>query len=236
MDPASFNRFQLLAKGPWIPPTLVAELYGVDINDTRLQVSLRTWLDRIGRGPQSFESRNQFDRFILESFFQSLGLLPLKWAGLRWALDTPQFNQILNALETRGFFPRSGMSDQLIVESQFREVVHFLPGLKNRIFGDHNDFCRRLHADLSAEFQLNVQPLHCVTSVALNEDPPDYAHELDIITLEPVGLRYQVWLDFGKPVSLRPDACSLKLYARERALLEGRMMRGQDLEIPAGLS
>ena len=56
--------------------------------------------------------------------------------------------------------------------------------------------------------------------------PPDMAAAFDAITLEPVGLRYQVWLETKKPANLRPDVCSLKFYAQHEAELADYVMQG----------
>jgi hypothetical protein len=52
----------------------------------------------------------------------------------------------------------------------------------------------------------------------------------DAITMDPVGLRYQVWLDTQKPVNLAPDVCSLKFYAKNEADLRPYVMKGGEPE------
>jgi hypothetical protein len=47
---------------------------------------------------------------------------------------------------------------------------------------------------------------------------------------QPVGLRYQVWLETGKPVSLRPDVCSLVFYAKNETELRAHVMKGSEPE------
>ena len=54
------------------------------------------------------------------------------------------------------------------------------------------------------------------------------ADAFDAITLEPVGLRYQVWLETRKPVNLRPDVCSLKFYAAHENELKEYVMKGSE--------
>jgi len=63
----------------------------------------------------------------------------------------------------------------------------------------------------------------------------DYARDWDAITLEPVSLQYQVWLDLGKPINLRPDCCSTLFYAQERDVLHDYVMGTGEPDIPPEL-
>jgi len=46
---------------------------------------------------------------------------------------------------------------------------------------------------------VDVTPIICTTSRMLGDEPPEFGRDLDIITEEPMGLPYQIWLDTGKP-------------------------------------
>ncbi|HQU41679.1 MAG TPA: hypothetical protein PK867_02660, partial [Pirellulales bacterium] len=53
----------------------------------------------------------------------------------------------------------------------------------------------------------------CATSRRINPERPALAKYLDILALEPVSPQYQLWLDFGKWMTLPPDRCSVLTYA-----------------------
>jgi hypothetical protein len=86
--------------------------------------------------------------------------------------------------------------------------------------------CRALHDAIRTELDVKVEPLLCVTSRILDPEEPDVAAAFDAITLDPVGLRYQVWLNTDKPVNLRADVCSLKFYAQHERELRKRILQG----------
>jgi hypothetical protein len=100
--------------------------------------------------------------------------------------------------------------------------------MRFKAFSSHSSMCRALHDAIKAELNLVVQPLLCVTSTVLDTENPDLADAFDAITLDPVGLRYQVWLDTRKPVNLRPDVCSLKFYAQHENELRAHVMKGSE--------
>jgi hypothetical protein len=62
----------------------------------------------------------------------------------------------------------------------------------------------------------------------------DFASDFDCITFEPIGLRHQVWLDFGKPINLSPDVCGIHTYARHSRLLRPFLMAGEEPAVPQG--
>jgi hypothetical protein len=118
--------------------------------------------------------------------------------------------------------------DAVVSEPLIRDFRDLFPRLERRTFSDHNESCRHIHRAIRAEYHVKVEPLHCVTSMALEEDPPLFAYELDVITGEPVSLKYQVWLNLGKAMNLRPDCCSLKLYWAERRTLRSVLFTPDD--------
>lgn len=70
----------------------------------------------------------------------------------------------------------------------------------------------------------------CSASKALRKNPPDVAYERDIITREPIGFSHQVWLDFGKPLALKPDACSIITFVQHESVLRPFSTRVRDDE------
>lgn len=122
----------------------------------------------------------------------------------------------------------SGISDQLVRQREASTLYRHLRSMRLKTFSSHSAMCRALHAAIRVELGVEVTPQLCVTSLALGEEEPDLADAFDAISLDPVGLRYQVWLETRKPVNLRPDVCSLKLYARHEDVLRAYVMKGSE--------
>jgi hypothetical protein len=229
------ERFEKL-KGPWCSHELILELYGLDlVRDQALQGALLSWGERLKRPGNETVRPGRIHRHHLETFFQIRKLLPLKLAAVRLGMDADSLVRVEEALKERGFYLRSALSDQLVMEPQLREITQFLPSLSSRIFSNHSSFCLRLHEAIAQELNFKVGALRCVTSLALGEEPPQYADEFDAITLEPIGVQYQVWLDFQKPMHLKPDCCATKTYVENQELLRGYLFAGEQPELPAGL-
>jgi hypothetical protein len=239
MTPEQSKRFDDL-KGPWCTGRLLIELYGIDLqNDGRLLGAFRTWSIRFRRNQPVERQRggHEFNRHEFETFLQTNGLVPFRWGAVELGMTEDSLRQTLDALEGDSMPVRltPPISDQLVEENVVRDLHKWFPTLRGRIFSTHDSKCGALHNAIRAQYGIDVKPLHCVTSQVLDPTEPDYAAVFDAITLDPVGLRYQVWLDFKKPFNLRPDCCSLKLFAQERTLLEPYVMRGDMPEIPEAL-
>lgn len=219
---------------------MLQERYGLRLlNDAALMGAFRFWGARLGlRRPLEKQGGAQIDHYALETFFQNYRFLPKRWAAARLGMQEESLDDVIRVfLRDDPLFLRQEVSSNVVSEDFVDRITHYFAPLSNRIFGDHNDMCTRLHKVLHDEtaFGIEVQPLYCVTSEALGEHPPDFAWEFDAITREPIGLRYSVWLNVGKPMNLRPDACSLRFYARERETIEPLLMGGTP-SIPENLS
>lgn len=230
MEELFLQRLEALRR-PWCRADLVAELLGVDLtSDARLSFALRSWSNRFqnnteverasGRGPE-------INRHALETFLAQNGLISWKWAGVYLGMSEETLSKVVELLEGKGVSPqlRSLVSDQLVRQREAAQLYRAFPSLRSRNFSDHSRMCRALHQAIEADLRVQVAPLTCVTSKILDAEP-DIAAAFDAITFEPVGLRYQVWLDTNKPVNLRPDVCSLKLYAQNEDDLRAYLMRG----------
>lgn len=230
MNPEHSRRFTAL-QTEWCDFQLLRELYGIELPDEQLFGRFRAWGRRLRR-KKEVEKGQLVNRHALETYFQFDGTLPIKWAAVRLGMDADSFNQVLDALEDRGdiILNRADYSPQIIDEKLVREIYRLFPTLSGTVFGDHTIYCGDLHDAIREDLKIEVRGLRCVTAQLLNED--DFAHDFDAITLEPVGLRYQVWLEVGKPINLRPDACSWKFYAKNRAALERHVLAGAEPGIP----
>jgi hypothetical protein len=124
----------------------------------------------------------------------------------------------------------SPVSSQLVRQREAAQLFRAFPSLRNRTFSDYWRMCRALHEAIRTDLAVQITPVVCVTSAILDPAEPDIAAAFDAITFDPVGLRYQVWLETKKPVSLRPDGCSLKFYAKHEADLRPLVMNGGEPE------
>jgi len=213
------HRFDMLRQGPCMPSEYARDYYGMSWplpEDVR--PDYEAWASRL-RCPSSC-GEGQFSRYELERFFQQQNITPKKWMGARLGMELTSFDTLLGRLKDIGMQPqRYVVYSDLVAESLFADIVTNLPRLKFRIFSDHNSFCERLHAELAKELEIKVQPLFCATSDRIEDYPRQFASNFDCITLTPLSVKHQVWLDFRKPLNLGPDRCSKLLYAENRDAL-----------------
>ncbi len=196
---------------------LIDALYGLGVVPAEeVMGRYRAWWRRL-QGVVG-EREDRIDRFWLETFFQRNKLLPRKWAAARLGMTARSFEQVLDRLDLEGVVARTEVEPLsfLVNEPQIRGFHDLFEATRMRLFSSHDDRCRRIHEAIRIVYGIDVEVLHDVTSQALGEDPPKIAYEFDAITGDPVTMAYEVWLDLGKPMSLRPDCCSLKLYVTER--------------------
>lgn len=196
---------------------LIDELYGLGaIPAEDVMGRYRAWWRRL-RGVVG-EREDRIDRFWLETFFQRNKLLPRKWAAARLGMSERSFEEVLDRLDLDGVVSRTEVEPLsfLINEPRISLFHELFEATRMRLFSSHDDRCRQIHRAIRDVYGIELEVLHDVTSQALGEDPPKIAYEFDAITGDPVSMAYEVWLDLGKPMNLRPDCCSLKLYVAER--------------------
>lgn len=221
MDMSEIKRRMEALSDSWAPSNLMAELYGIASYDARLTDAIVSWGRRFQIKPEDITNGTAINRHYLELFFQKTKILPLKLAAARLGMNEDSLTNVATRLEINrndldiSISPQEGYINDLFI----RDIRTFFTSLRSTIFYSHSDMCDQLHQAISEELDIKVDPVFCVTSKVLNPDSPDYAFEYDAVTGDPIGLRYQMWLSTGKPISLRPDACSWITYFKHYEVL-----------------
>lgn len=217
------RRFALL-QNEWCDAQLIQELYGLELgNEPKFERHFQTWAAQ--RKGEAIRKDGAVHRYRFETFLQTQKLLTRKWGALRLGMKPESLDALLNHLNEMGlvfsYYP-SAEQNQFVDEKIDNDLLGLIDEFRFRTFTSHNNFCSRMHDAIEQKFKLKVDPEFDVTSQFLTEDKKqwDYAHDWDAITLKPVSLQNQVWLDLGKPMNLRPDCCSKLFYVYERDRLK----------------
>ena len=230
MNEQERQRLDFLSAGPCVPVDYVGAYYGLPWPLT----------DDLGRDFENWQAQRRrrvnchagaVSRYELETFMQQKNVVPKKWMAARLGMTEASLAALLNHLSDLQMRPqRYIVYLDAIAESLSEDLVPNLPGLRFRVFSDHNSFCMRLHADLHRILGIEIEKLFCATSDRLGDYPRQIATDFDCITLEPLSGKHQVWLDFRKPMNLRPDRCSKMFYAENREALRPYSFGQQDPE------
>jgi len=232
------RRFALL-QTEWCDFRYINELYGLDLRkEHRFQKHFQAWAQQ--RKGEAVRSDETVHRYRFETFLQTQKLLTRKWGALRLGMKPASLDLLLNSLNDRGlvfsYYP-SEERNQFVGEKIDYDVLGLIDEFRFRTFTNHNNFCFRMHQAIEQNFGIKVEPEFDITCQFLTNDEKewDYAHDWDAITLDAVSLEFQVWLDLGKPMNLRPDCCSKLFYVRERDRLKDYVVGTGEPDIPSEL-
>lgn len=215
------QHLQLLASGQCVPGDYIRDYYGLTwplSPDTALALDQYR---KTSRNPAKC-GESQWSRYEIEGFMARFDLLTKKWMGARLGLTSPALDRLIAKLDVFGMQrSRYEQGSEFIAESLSEDLVRHVPGMRFRTFGDHNAYCRQLHAELSkAGIQIEQKDrLFCATSTRLDDYPRRFAMHFDSLTFEPLSTKHSTWLDFRKPLNLPPDRCSKLLYVQNRQQL-----------------
>ena len=229
------SRYNLLCQ-PYQDSLFFETMYGININQEIIEI-IELWEKEQYRRPHGFESDNSYNRLVFENFCLSNHLVPRKQASLKLGMKLASYDQLIEVLEEKrpsfynlkvSSYPNYFYRSELL--EGFEKI--FEP-LRNKIFSDYSNYCRQLHEAIKDGLAIPIEPEKCKVSLRLesSEEEADYANEIDCITLEPIGLRYQVWLQTNKPMNLSPDRCGLHTYKANHAFLAGKII-GEEPELP----
>lgn len=211
-----------------VPVQFVKDVYGVSVENRKFQQHL----GRIAKGRPSLHSDEKpgyVSRFAFEYFLQLGGLMTPKQAGLRIGTTEKDVLKLLAGLAEATGIPVepireiSHLEGPLVPEESIRTLPQAFDGLRSRVFFDHNDWCNGIHSAVEATLGWRPEPIYCEVASCLELEDCDFAIRLDPVRLVPVGIRFQVWLDNGKPVFLEPDAVSLLTFDLDQSLFAGKV-------------
>jgi len=146
----------------------------------------------------------------------------MKTGAVQLGMTTDSLGKTVDGLISMGWIDVNDLTipADLVDESLIRSIHTLFPSLNGVMFGDHSDFCRELHAAIRNEINVDVQTVLCSTSQAKGDNPVDIANSYCLISHEPMSIRNEIMMDFGKPISLPPDVCSRKFIEENRTELE----------------
>jgi hypothetical protein len=189
--------------------------YGIDFNaEKQLLGRFRAWASRFKNINDVMDSTT-IDRFVFESFLQFYKLIPLKYAAIQLGTDDVSLKEIIKKMQADGMLPYHADFDslQIIEEPLIDNFTKLFPQLNGYIFSSHSSRCKAIHEAVKNDLKIDVKPLFCKTSELIDDSPEyEYAYEFDALTSEPMGVKYQLWMDTEKPIILKPDACSMLTY------------------------
>ncbi len=213
-------RLAMLRDNGLVTPDYLPAFYGLQWPWTgEVGQDFSSWLGRSSHEDRWNEDRPS--RYVIEKFLQDQRIEPKKWVACQLGMKETSLDSVFENLSRIGLRRhRYEVYPGLISTSFAKDLDAHLKRLKFRTFSDNNTYCEFLHTELGSELGVTVEPEFCATSTVLGDNPRWYARTFDCITLEPLSVRHQMFLDFGKPLYLRFDVCSKHFYATNRAILQ----------------
>ena len=192
-------------------PTFLS-IYGIDLwtMDSEAAALFKVWAAYLGHSPEIIQSE-RINRWLFERFLQQEHYLPTKIAAIRFAMLESDFTKLIDKMCEKGMLPYSTTKTKdlgLYSTSFLDNLTGHFSLMKFRSFNSQTAFINLLHEVIRKELNIEITTVYSECSRKLNENPLEVAYEYDVITGEPMGIAHQVWLDFKKPLSLKPDACS----------------------------
>lgn len=224
------NRLETVRKTRW-KRAFFKEWYGVDLLDkgSLLFKQFETWVQRLTKKNEII-GEEDVEHWAFELFCQQREWVPLAEAAARFAMSPQDFKLFLDAMGNKNLIAPSqidGDVSGVYSESFLRNLPKLLPSFPRRTFTSQSSYTYEFHTTITTDLpDLHIHLLHCSVSEWLKEVPVEAASDRDIITREPIGLGHQIWLEFKKPLALKPDACSIRTYAQHKSLLSTFSMGG----------
>jgi hypothetical protein len=240
MDHQQEQRFANLSHAD-VEPRFLLELHGLEWPFRgELLSDFEQMLANFRHRPELADDRAP--RFHIERFLDLQELDSPRFAAAKLGMTQDSLQALLPRLPEIGlrtnYEPYRGIG--LIGRSLSEDLTRKLPGLRFKTFGTHDAFCELLHKALKNVLGFDAVPLYCATQdemAAAENGYRMFAATWDNLTMLPLSVKHQVWLDLGKPLSLAPDRCSKLFYARNRERLIGHLVgRGEPRNMDTYLS
>ena len=208
-------------------------IYGLDINseDSKpLKESFRQWQEQSRRKNNCFhENETKVNRWLFELFLQHNNLITTLMAGIEVSMLQNDFINLLDKMQQKGMILGGCFFDckcGVIPEPIVSNLQLCFNSLKFKSFWNTSEYIEILHKTITQELDMQFNPVRPFLSDIEN----GYATEYDIITGKPFESRDQVWLDFGKPIALKPDICSIYTYVMYKHELEGYLFSQESID------
>ncbi len=232
------TRIHQLKSTYWANEQIVS-LLGIDLRtEGSLADRIQKWSDRFRARSELTNNQGHHNRNLIELYFSEHDLHTWKWAAVQLGMTEQSLHDTANALRTTTgtFEGDTTISNSLVNTTKTSVLYRQFPAIRNKIFASHSSMCKQLHDCIRTDLEINIEDLRCTTSTRLGEDVdnrgPDFARNFDAITLDPIGTKYQVWLDTGKPIELRPDACATDVYFSFEEVLKEHLYPGSSPRQP----
>jgi hypothetical protein len=164
---------------------------------------------------------NNINIWRLEEYLKWQGIIQIDDAAAKLGMEVNSFKTVLNKYIQK-LMAKTFFTDELVYKDVVQDITKYL-FININIFKNHTEYCKIVHEKLKGN-GLEVTPLYCETSIILQESEPLFSFNIDDFTGEPVSEKYSLWLDFKKPITLKPYTCSLKTYALYRSILKDYLM------------
>jgi len=199
------------------------EWYGVDLwgEAEELAMYLDTWAVH-HMDLKDVQTSSQVNRIAFERYLQAYHLMPLTFAADQLAVAREDFHTLLDEMVREKLLMADAKWEQSFCGTNLpEELPNHLPSFPKRVYPDVPSRIRAFHDAVNKDLGFD---LAIVETETLDGGVKKPGHTRDILTSSPVALGDSVWLNLGKPVSLRPDVCSKRTYLDFRDQLSELLM------------
>ena len=216
------NRLEQLKSG-WCDHETFSRIYGLDILSEEakdIREVFEEWNDSFVEKRKCFcDNQTKINRLLFELFLQNYNLITSHLAGIQLAMSKEDIENVISTVQS---MKRQSSIKNVIDASVFSNLKSYFPSLKFKLFSDRYVYIQRLHEAIHNELGIQIEPIRPFypKKVEGKEDDGKFATEYDILTDIPFKSEEEVWLDFGKPIALKPDTCSIYTFVEHRAELE----------------
>lgn len=227
-------------KSEWCNIETFNKIYGIDFsskNSCKIRDLFLTWANSFPYKRECFRDNNkQVNRWLFELYLHHQNLLTARKAGIQLSMTKEDMIMVISKMMSKNM-PISGWwleySSDIIDATFISNLSGYFPSLRYKLFNDRYIYIQSLHEVIAQDLDIPikyVKPYYSGSTENSNESDDHYATEFDIITDKPFVSHQQVWLDFGKPISLKPDICSIFTYASHEQELKKYLFSPNSIE------